>query len=215
MTRIQHVRSALALHDLGGSGAAPPLLLLHALGGSAREWGEAAARWPGRVCALDFSGHGQSEALPGGGYMPELFAADADAALAAIGGAALAGAGLGAYVALLLAGARRELVPAALLLPGRGLDGGGAQPDFDRAWLKPLTPADNPPLPDGCDPILCALEYDPRPPDYAVRFGTAARRVLLLEDGTARPPWWIAQRPHASAVDGDPFVAMARAILDR
>lgn len=211
--RLQHVRCGLELHDLGGRGAAPPLLLLHALGGSARDWGEAAARWPGQVCALDFSGHGRSEALRGGGYTPELLTADADAALAALGGAALAGAGIGAYVALLLAGARRDVVPAALLLPGRGLDGGGPQPDFVRPWLKSLTPADNPPLPPGCDPILRALEFDPRPPEYAARFGTAARRILLLEDGTPRPPWWIAQRPHATAVEGDPFAALAQAVL--
>ncbi|MGH7788553.1 MAG: alpha/beta fold hydrolase, partial [Candidatus Binatia bacterium] len=165
--RIQHGRCALELHDLGGTGAAPPLLLLHALGGSARDWSEAAAGWPGQVCGLDFAGHGRSDALPGGGYTAELLAADADAALAVLGGAALAGAGIGAYAALLLAGARRDLVPAALLLPGRGLDGGGAQPNFEHSSLTPLTPADNPPLPPGCDPILCALEHDPRPPEYA------------------------------------------------
>src|SRR5262249_23532908 len=129
---------ALALHELrsgsraGAPGGAPPLLLVHALEGSTRDWlphGEAIlAAWRGPVFAIDLAGHGESEWRVGGAYTPELFAADVDAVLASIGRSALAGAGVGAYACLLVAAARRDLVPGAALLPGRGLAGGGALP---------------------------------------------------------------------------------------
>ena len=200
--RLLHARTALELHELSHRDG-PALLLLHALGGSSADWSEAPARWPGRVYALDFCGHGRSEWVRGGVYLPELFAADADVALSHIGAAALAGAGIGAYVALLLAGSRRASVPAALLLPGRGLFGGGAEPDFDRP-LTALALADTP-MPTGCDPLLRALEWDTRPPDYAAGLAAGARRLLLLDDGTQRPPWWERARREAAAesIGGD------------
>jgi len=195
---IHHARTAIALHELS-HGDGLPLLLLHALGESSAGWGELPALWPGQVLAVDFSGHGESEPLRGGGYWPELLLGDADIALEQIGQAAVIGAGFGAYIALLLAGARPQSVPAALLLPGRGLAGGGPQPDFDRPFLTALTPADHAPLPPGCDPIVCSLDLDPRPPEYAAQFAAAARRLVLLEDGDPRPPWWEAARASATA----------------
>ena len=54
--------------------------------------------------------------------------ADADAALARLGRATLLGRGLGAYVALLLAGARPKPVRGAILCDGPGLAGGGSRP---------------------------------------------------------------------------------------
>ena len=54
--------------------------------------------------------------------------ADADAALARLSQATLLGRGLGAYVALLLAGSRPLGVRGALLCDGAGLAGGGAEP---------------------------------------------------------------------------------------
>jgi len=202
--RLRHARIELELHELSRR-QGPALLLLHALGGSSADWAEAAALWAGRVYALDFCGHGRSHWVRGGVYYPELLAGDADAALAHLGTAAVAGAGVGAYVALLLAGARRDLVHAALLLPGRGLAGGGGEPDFDRPLLAAFTPDRATPLPHGSDPALRGLECDPRPTVYATRFATAARRLLLLEDSGERPPWWMAVRdtPAARAVTGD------------
>jgi len=209
--RLRHARIELELHELSPR-SGPALLLLHALGGSSADWAEAAAQWPGRVYALDFSGHGRSQWVHGGVYLPEQLAGDADAALAHTGPAAVAGAGLGAYVALLLAGARREQVRAALLMPGRGLHGGGAEPNFDRPVLTSLTPAAHADLPPGCDPLLCALELDPRPPAYAERFAAAACRLLLRADGSPLPPWWEAVRsaPTAESIDGDARQALAR-----
>ena len=61
--------------------------------------------WHGPIAALDFTGHGLSTIPRGGGYTAEVLLADADAALRAVGEATVLGRGLGAYVALLLAGA--------------------------------------------------------------------------------------------------------------
>ena len=196
MTTLRHGRVSIALHELRRA-PGPALLCLHAVGGSAADFRDAAALWPGSVFALDFAGHGASGPLRGGGYHPELLAGDADAALAHTGAACLVGAGVGAYVALLLAGARPDQVPAALLLPGTGLEGSGEAPDYSqdaqRVW-NDLEPAP------GCDPAVRRLERDIRPADYAMSFALAARRLLLSEDGTRRPPWWeAAQRSPAAA----------------
>src|SRR5262249_27079055 len=156
---------------------------LHTCSGSSEDWGEAPAAWPGSVYALDFTGHGRSDWLVGGGYYPELLAADADVALTHTGPVGIAGAGLGAYIALLLAGGRRDQVPAALLLPGAGLDGGGALPDFDREFpdIEAWGPGDG-----GFDPLVRLMDLMVRPVDYAEQFACAARRLLMVEDGTPR-----------------------------
>jgi pimeloyl-ACP methyl ester carboxylesterase len=202
--RVPSGRSEVALHELR-AGAGPTLLALHALGGSSRDFTALAAHWPGRVLALDFAGHGDSDWTRGGSYTPELYAADADSALPETGEVHLAGAGLGAYVALLLAGTRPARVASALLLPGRGLDGAGAAPSLEPAavarrnqialGLLASTSAGRPAF----DPMAVLCELDPRPPDYARQYADAARRLLLAEDGAARPPWWEAARGAARA----------------
>jgi pimeloyl-ACP methyl ester carboxylesterase len=215
--RLASGRGEIALHELR-PGPGPALLALHALGGSARDFAAHAASWPGRVFALDLPGHGDSAWMRGGSYSPELCAAAADDALAELGDACLVGAGLGAYVALLLAGARAAHVPGVLLLPGRGLDGGGPAPRPDQAVevrsadaLRMLE-ARNAAERAAFDPMLRACESDPRPPDYARAFADAARRLLLAEDGAARPPWWQAARAAASAepAPSEPAAALAR-----
>jgi pimeloyl-ACP methyl ester carboxylesterase len=57
MIALSHARVSLALHTLREADG-PPLLLLHALGGSALEWGM--LPWWGPVYALDLCGHGHS-----------------------------------------------------------------------------------------------------------------------------------------------------------
>ncbi|MFQ5665398.1 MAG: alpha/beta hydrolase [Candidatus Binatia bacterium] len=200
--QIRHGRVTLKLHVLAQRESSP-VLLLHALFGSSAEWDHAAALWPGPLYALDFSGHGCSGWLVGGGYYPELLAGDADAALAKIGSAAVAGAGLGAYVALLLAGARPDLVHAALLLPGAGLTGGGAVPDFTSGFAHLESTTHGHEL--SYDPKTRALDLQVRPADYAASFARSARRLLFLEDGQARPPWWEAARrtARAESIRGD------------
>jgi pimeloyl-ACP methyl ester carboxylesterase len=205
--RLTHGRVSLALHELRAA-PGPPLLCLHAVGGSAADFADVV--WPGRVFALDFTGHGASDRLRGGAYYPETIAGDADAALAHIGGAYLAGAGAGAYVALLLAGARRDVVPAALLLPGAGLEGGGALPDWTKSGFTEWRRVE-PPLP-GCDPAVHRLERDVRPPDYAEAFALAARRLLFAAADPA-PPWWQAARATPAAQPAPADRARAFALL--
>lgn len=206
--RIRSGRVELEVHELA-SRSGPGLLLLHALYGRSDDWGEAPAAWPGAVYALDFPGHGHSEWVTGGAYTPEILAADVDGALAKTGATVLAGAGLGAYVALLAAGARRDLVSAALLLPGAGLGGGGALPDFGRDVDHPLA---GKPTPPSHDPLVQFLDRDTRPVDYTQQFAAATRRLLLVEDGLPRPPWWEAARdlPTAVVLDADVRTAFGR-----
>ena len=206
--RIRHGRLTLELHELARR-AGPTLLLLHALYGSSEDWGEAPAVWPGPVYALDFAGHGKSDWVAGGVYYPENLAADIDAALQHIGGAAVSGAGLGGYLGLLVAGARPDLVSALLLLPGPGLEGVGAAPDFDAPFphLDDLPPADH-----RTDPMVRLLETYVRPVEYVAPFAHAARRVLLAEDGTPRPPWWdaVRQSPATEEAPADLRLALRR-----
>jgi hypothetical protein len=201
---------SLALHPLRES-AGPALLCLHAVGGSGLDFASAAAHWPGPVFGLDFSGHGDSAPLRGGGYAPEVLAGDADAALAHVGSACLAGSGIGAYVALLLAGARSDAVPAALLLPGAGLAGGGPAPDGAGRSIPRWIEEDAAPPP-GSDPAVRRLEWDLRPPDYADAFARAARRLLLASGEPAPPPWWeaVCASPTAEAAPGDLAGALAQ-----
>lgn len=204
--RLRHGRVELALEVRRG-GEGPALLLLHELRGSAADWGAEADVWPGPVYALDFSGHGRSEPVRGDAYYPELLAADADAALAHVGAAALCGRGIGAYAALLLAAARPESVPAALLLPGAGLDGGGAGPHLTGERTQVAARSER-----GLRVAALALcETDVRPVDYAEQMAARARCLLLLEDGGPRPPWWQAIRlgPRARVL-GDATRAVAQ-----
>jgi len=194
--KLQHGRVSLELHTRR-DGDGPALLLLHALYGSAASWPAAVDRWPGPVHALDFSGHGASGAVRGGAYSPELLAGDADAALRELGSARLVGAGLGAWVALLLAASRADGVEAALLVPGTGLAGGGPLPDFDRELSEPWGHR-SPAARGDWDPSVLHLEEDVRPVDYAGNLAAAARRLLFVQ-AEAAPPWWDAAQQSPAA----------------
>ena len=198
---------SLTLHELK-SGPGRPLLLLHGLYASSEAWPDSGAEsptqhWPGPVFALDFSGHGDSGWRSGGCYSAEQLVGDADLALAQLESVALLGEGLGAYVALLLAGARAARVTGALLRPGAGLLGGGAAPDPMQErdpWAElplghePARERDTP-----CDPMLCCLEHEIRPADYALDFASESTRLLLAETPGELPPWWMEIRKAACA----------------
>ena len=186
---LRHSRVDLALHRLR-DGDGRPLLLLHGLG----ERSPAAvpadlAGWPGPVWALDFTGHGASSVPVGGGYYCEVLMADADAALGHLGTATLHGRGLGAYVALLVAGARPDLVRGAILDDGPGLPGGGTEPGTPYV-LDAVLPAAGTP-----DPYaLLELSHDIRPADYAATYARQATTLSGLDCAVAvcavvRPPW--------------------------
>ena len=187
---LAHNKVQLALHELrGGDGLV--LLLLHGLGERAPEQlaPEVAKAWPGPVFALDFTGHGRSTLPRGGGYTAEVLMADADAALAHLGQATLLGRGLGAYVALLLAGARAADVRGAVLADGPGLAGGGPVPASPSIQF-PDPRAVGPP-----DPFAFAeLTTDVRPPDYASSFVRQANHLSGLAEpitviAHVRPQW--------------------------
>lgn len=188
VTMLRHNKVDLALHRLR-DGDGHPLLLLHGLGEispkTVPEWANA---WPGPITALDFTGHGLSTVPRGGGYTAEILLADADAALAELGKATVVGRGLGAYIALMLAGARAAEVRGAVLCDGAGLVGGPVGPTSQSFVMIP--PSGRPP-----DPYaLFELSRDLRPPDYAALFVRLAVESSGLDEPIAvaavvRPPW--------------------------
>lgn len=191
---VHHNKIALALHHLrDGTTGTRPLLHLHGLGErSPATVPDHLAPWPGPVWALDLTGHGDSTVPRGGGYFCEVLMGDVDAALAHLGPATLYGRGLGAYVALLIAGARPDLVRGAILDDGPGLTGGGPEPTAPFVLGMPL-PDTAPP-----DPYaLLELSRDIRPPDYATTYARQAVALSGLDTALAvsavvRPPWLVA-----------------------
>jgi pimeloyl-ACP methyl ester carboxylesterase len=187
---LRHDKVTLALHALGGAPRGRALLLLHGRGErSPARVPPAAARWPGPVFALDFTGHGASTLPRGGGYTAELLMADADAALAHLERATVLGRGLGAYVAMLLAGARPRVVRGAILCDGPGLAGGGPRP-VTPSIAAPAEASGGPPDPQA----LVELARDVRPPDYATSFVRQASQLSGLERplsvcAVERPDW--------------------------
>jgi len=199
------------LHELeAGTRGGASLLLLHGLGehAPARRPPELGV-WPGPVFALDFTGHGESSVPRGGGYTAEVLMADVDAALAHLGRATLVGHGLGAYVALLCAGARPKLVRGAILCDGPGLAGGSARPGTPQI-LVPEPNAVAPP-----DPFaLVELATDVRPPDYASSFVRQATHLSGLERpihvcARERPDWLLAVLAEPSVEECELEAALA------
>jgi pimeloyl-ACP methyl ester carboxylesterase len=199
--RLRHSKVELALFTLrDGEGRA--LLMLHGLG----ERTPAAvppelASWPGPIFGLDFTGHGQSTIPRGGGYTAEILMGDADTALRHLKQATVVGRGLGAYVALLLAGARPAEVRGAILRDGLGLAGGGPTP------ATPSIPFPNPGAGGTPDPFaLAELARDVRPPDYATAFLRQANELSGLDRPVSvccaeRPDWLAAVAREPGALD--------------
>jgi pimeloyl-ACP methyl ester carboxylesterase len=178
VTTVTHGRVDLALHELR-AGTGRPLLHLHALGlRSPDVLPLDLESWPGPVHALDFTGHGDSTIPAGGGYTPELLIGDVDAAVEELGEVTLIGRGLGAYVGLMAAAARHDLVRGVILCDGPGLVGGGPSPGTPTV----VTVADGVKQPPD-QFALQELARDVRPPDYAVDFV----RIVLAHSQTPNP----------------------------
>ena len=189
---LQHSRVRLALHHLReGEGLA--LLVLHGLGERTVGVPPDAVHWPGPIVGLDFTGHGLSTRPRGGGYSAELLMADADCAVSALGTTAVFGRGLGAYIALLIAGARPSLVRGAVLADGPGLTGGSTGHTSAVILSVPDTPAsDDPAVPDPW--ALLELTHDIRPADYALAylrmtFEHSGLAEPVLVSAVSRPAW--------------------------
>jgi pimeloyl-ACP methyl ester carboxylesterase len=185
---ITHNRVKLALHTLREADG-PALLLLHSLGDQSPGSVPAdVAGWAGTVYALDFTGHGASAIPNGGGYTAEVLMGDADMALSMTGPATVVGRGLGAYIAVMVAGARPDLVRGAILLDGAGIGGGGDKPGS-------LVVRGVPGRATAPDPFaLVELSSDLRPPEYVARFAELAAEHSGLETPIAvccrsRPDW--------------------------
>jgi pimeloyl-ACP methyl ester carboxylesterase len=210
-TMLTHGKIRLALHTLRAvqtDGAATrPLLILHGLGEAAPRVVPAwAAGWPGSIAALDFTGHGESTVPRGGGYTAELLLGDADTALAALTDGdpdrqiTLIGRGLGAYIALQLAGARAAQVHGAVLADGPGLAGGPTSPSSQSVFRLDT---------DGSSPdpyALVELGRDLRPPDYATSFVRLALDGSSLDEPIAvsaifRPEWLDAVAKEHGVID--------------
>ena len=212
---LVHGQVSLALHGLRTSGHGPPLLLLHGLGErTATELPAWAEPWPGPVWGLDFTGHGASTVPNGGGYTAEMLMADADVALAHLGPATVVGRGLGAYIALLIAGARPTVVRGAVLSDGPGLAGGGPVP-ASGLIAGGVEPSGGSP-----DPwALVELARDIRPPDYATGFARQATQLSGLEWPIAvcarsRAPWIDAVTSESGVLDTTLPDAIARYARD-
>jgi pimeloyl-ACP methyl ester carboxylesterase len=197
ITMLRHGKVELALHHLRGATivGGRPLLILHGLGEASPHtvptWADI---WPGPIAALDFTGHGRSTIPRGGGYTAELLLGDADAALAALTGGdptstiTVVGRGLGAYIALQLAGARAAQVHGAVLVDGPGLAGGPTGPTSQSFFSLPSSTVTPDPY------ALVELGRDLRPPDYAALFVRLALAGSTLEEPIAvssvfRPEW--------------------------
>jgi pimeloyl-ACP methyl ester carboxylesterase len=196
---VRHLRINLALHELQ-AGDEHPLLLLHGLGErTPSKVPSYVSGWPGAVWGLDFTGHGDSDVPSGGGYTCEVLMGDADAALRELGPSTVLGRGLGAYVALLIAGARPQMVRGATSTMLIGVD---------EASIVPPDPF-----------VLFELSRDVRPADYAATF---ARQVLTLAELATpltvcarwRPPWLEAVASEPGVVESsieDALAAYSRA----
>ncbi len=189
MIELIHNRVTLALHALRETGHGRPLLLLHGLGERSPDAVPADVNgWPGPVYALDFVGHGASTVPAGGGYTTEILLADVDAALEHLGPCTVVGRGLGAYVALLAAGGRPELVFGAVLCDGGGMAGGSIEPTS-------ITVVNGFGSDQAPDPYaLLELGHDLRPPDYAAEFAGLATAGSLADPAITvaarfRPSW--------------------------
>ena len=207
VTRLSHNRVTLALHQLR-AGDGRPLLLLHGLGerspATPPGWTEG---WRGPVVALDFTGHGASTVPRGGGYTAELLLADADTALQHLGTATVVGRGLGAYIALMLAGARAADVVGTVLSDGPGLAGGPTEPTSQGVFVLSSTNATPDPY------ALLELGRDLRPPDYATGFVRLALQGSPLDEpitvAAVNQPAWL----HAVATEpGVTIASIAEAL---
>jgi len=187
--RLTHGKVRLALHLLR-EGWGRPLLLLHGLGECTPAHAPALAeQWSGPIYGLDFTGHGASTIPTGGGYTAEILMADVDTALRHLGKATILGRGLGAYVALLIAGGQPALVRGIVLTDGPGLVGGGIRPGTTHVPTVDLS-RPGPPDPHA----MVELARDVRPTDYAIEYVRQIMQWSELDTPIAvtavvRPEW--------------------------
>jgi len=137
--RVLHERTAGQLHAaVGGSPEAPPIVLVHGLGGTWRSWGTVperlAARY--RVVAVDLPGFGRSKPLPGRSFPLGVVAARIAEALDELGidEHLLVGHSMGGGVSISYAAERPQRVAGLVLVAPAGLIATGA---VRPSWRRP------------------------------------------------------------------------------
>lgn len=224
---LRHGKSRLALHLLR-EGWGRPLLLLHGLGERTPATVPTHLQgWAGPVYGLDLTGHGLSTRPVGGGYTAEILMADVDAALAHLGKVTVHGRGLGAYLALLIAGARPTDVRGVVLADGPGLVGGGIRPGSPHVpEVLPVPGGADGSGTDGADGsgapdpfALSELSRDVRPPDYALEYVRQMVQWSNLDTPIAvatvvRPEWLAAvvAEPGVVELPADEALALFAAV---
>lgn len=111
--RVPGAGLTLAWKEWNPTAPGPPLVLLHGIAGSSRDWHATACHLPGRrAIALDARGHGESDWDPGEAYSVDMHFADLAVALDALGieRCVLVGFSMGGGVAILTAAALPERV---------------------------------------------------------------------------------------------------------
>jgi len=128
--------------DTGGNGL--PVVILHGLAGSSREFAATAEALPEfRTILIDQRGHGQSTTIPDD-LSREAFVSDVVQVIEATvdSPVILIGQSLGGHTAMLLAAARPDLVAKLVLLEGGAGGGSSAENerigDFFRSWPVPF-----------------------------------------------------------------------------
>lgn len=228
---LQHNKIRLALHRLRESNAngllGHPLLCLHGLGEHTAGIPAGCEAWPGPVWGLDFTGHGVSTVPRGGGYTGEILMADVDAALAHLGPATVYGRGVGGWVAMLISGARADLVRGAIIGDGPGLAGGGTEPGSPvmlearsgtavSSSGSPPNGEQSPRPVEAPDPFaLMEMAQDVRPADYASTFVRLAVTSSDLAEplsvcAVVHPSWLLAALAEPGVVGGPLDEALAR-----
>ncbi|MBM3683736.1 MAG: alpha/beta hydrolase [Actinobacteria bacterium] len=193
--RLRHHRVDLTLWSLRAAldgSSVGPLLVVHGLGERTDGVTPGAVGWPGAIWGLDLTGHGASSVPLGGGYGPEVLAADVDTVLADLGPVTLLGFGLGGYVALLVAGARAGQVRGVVVADGPGLLGGSPVAGVAAPVTVPGAGSAGTP-----DPYaLAELSADVRPDAYAAAFAAAAVAASPVEPAVVvavtEPEGWVA-----------------------
>ena len=143
--------------------------------------------------------------------------ADVDAALAHLGPGTGVGRGLGAYVALLIAGARPGLVIGAVLCDGPGLSGGGPAPHSPSVIAPTADAVAAATIESGLpDPFaMVELARDVRPEDYATTYARQSLQFSGLDApltvaAVVRPPWLTAVTAETGVVAEPIAEALAR-----
>jgi pimeloyl-ACP methyl ester carboxylesterase len=208
--QLQHNKVTLALHELR-AGDSRPLLVLHGLGErSPDRVSDRFDAWAGPVWALDFTGHGDSTVPAGGGYTAEALMGDAAIALAHLGEATLYGRGLGAYVALLLAGRGPPTCTARCSTTAPGSPGAGRSRPAPTCCASRRT---RPPhrIPTRSPSSATTCDRPTTPPASSVRRSTSARLdPCVAVSAQVRPAWLAEVVDEYGTVEEDVPAALAR-----